>query len=281
MQTYRNDDLVFDVIDRGAETGEPVVLLHGFPQGMHAWDGVSDVLAARGLRALAPDQRGYSPGARPLGRRSYRLHLLVEDVMALLDAAGMDRAHIVGHDWGAIVAWAMAQQCPDRLASLVTVSVPHPAAFRRALYTSPQLLRSWYMFVFQLPRVPELAMTAGPNASRRALKSLTRTGLPAAAAQAYVDRMTDREALTAMVNWYRAIPFMDWRRSGDPVDVPTLMVWSLGDKFLHRRGAEETGRFCRGPYRLEVIEGGSHWLPETHSELLGQLIANHVVANTP
>ncbi|MGH9306211.1 MAG: alpha/beta fold hydrolase, partial [Acidimicrobiales bacterium] len=278
-QTYANGDLVFDVLDGGEAGGEPVVLLHGFPQGMHAWDDVSAILGARGFRTLAPDQRGYSPGARPVGRRAYRTELLAGDIVALLDAAGLERAHIVGHDWGAIVAWALAAERPDRVASLVTLSVPHPGAFVRSLVSSPQLMKSWYMLAFQLPKVPELVLSGGPHASRRVSAILARTGLSPEHSDRYIDRIVDRSAATAMVNCYRALPFNDPRQLRKPVDVPTLHVWSTGDRFLHRRGPETTQAFCRGPYRLEVIEGGSHWLPEVYPGVVADLIADHVTAH--
>ena len=120
-----------DVRDDGPPDGEPVLLLHGFPQDGTSWSGVAPVLRRAGLRTLVPDQRGYSPGTRPRGRRAYRLELLVQDAVALLDAAGLERAHVVGHDWGGIVAWTLAAHRPERTASLTVASVPHPRALAR------------------------------------------------------------------------------------------------------------------------------------------------------
>jgi pimeloyl-ACP methyl ester carboxylesterase len=123
-----------------------VVLLHGFPQTSASWDDVAPLLHAAGYRTLAPDQRGYSPGARPRGRWAYRQSELVGDVVGLLNAAEVDRAHVVGHDWGGGVAWHLAIVHPERVRTLATISAPHPAAFTRAMRSSSQLLRSWYMF---------------------------------------------------------------------------------------------------------------------------------------
>ncbi|MEP7021093.1 MAG: alpha/beta hydrolase, partial [Pseudonocardiales bacterium] len=128
MDQYRRGDLVFDVVDAGPAGAPVVILLHGFPQNSASWEQVIAQLTARGFRCLAPDQRGYSPGARPRGRWAYRILELVEDLRALVDASGADKVHLVGHDWGAAVAWIFAQRYPRRLASLSATSVPHPIA---------------------------------------------------------------------------------------------------------------------------------------------------------
>src|ERR1700747_419052 len=155
MDHYRRDDLIFDVRDAGPPDGPVVVLLHGLPQHNDSWNAVIDRLTAAGYRCLAPNQRGYSPGARPLRRRDYRIAELVGDVGALIDASGARRVHLVGHDWGAAVAWAAAAAMPERLATVSPISVPHPAAFLNSFVTSRPGLASWYMYFFQLPRIPE------------------------------------------------------------------------------------------------------------------------------
>ncbi|HZB50045.1 MAG TPA: alpha/beta fold hydrolase, partial [Mycobacteriales bacterium] len=149
------------VQEDGDPAGEAVVLLHGFPQTPAAWDRVRPALAAAGYRVLVPAQRGYPDAPRPAGRRGYRTGELVGDVLALLDRHGVDRAHLVGHDWGAAVAWAVAAAHPDRLRSLTAVSVPHPRALTGALLTSTQALRSWYILLFQAPWLPEQLLLAG------------------------------------------------------------------------------------------------------------------------
>ena len=146
MEQYRRNDLTFDVRDAGPADGPVVVLLHGFPQHNDSWDAVIDRLTAQGYRCLAPNQRGYSTGARPSRRRDYRIPELVGDLGALIDASGAQQVHLVGHDWGAAVAWAAAAEMPERLTTVSPVSVPHPAAFLKSFATSRQGLASWYMY---------------------------------------------------------------------------------------------------------------------------------------
>src|SRR3954463_14957615 len=165
MDSFRRGDLTFDVRDAGPADGTPVVLLHGFPQDSSSFDRLTPALHSAGLRTLAPDQRGYSPGARPSGRAAYRMRELTADVLALLDAAELGSAHVVGHDWGGIVGWALAAWHPERGRTLTAVSVPHPAAMARAFVTSDQALRSWYMGLFQLPVLPEQLLLAGDGAA--------------------------------------------------------------------------------------------------------------------
>ena len=170
ISLFTRDALTFDVTDTGPLDGDPVVLLHGFPQTSTSWARVTPLLNAEGFRTLAPDLRGYSPRARPRGRRSYRTGELVEDVTALLRLVGAP-VHLVGHDWGAMLSWGTAIAHPDLVRTHTSVSVPHPAAFVRSMTSSPQLLHSWYMGFFQLPYVPELALTRFPSVLHRALAS--------------------------------------------------------------------------------------------------------------
>src|SRR5580693_7528263 len=201
MDQFTHNGLTFDVRDAGPPDGPVVVLLHGFPQHNDSWDAVIDRLTAQGYHCLAPNQRGYSPGARPSRRRDYRMPELVADVAALIDASGARRVHLVGHDWGAAVAWAAAAEMPERLATVSPVSVPHPAAFIKSFATSRQGLASWYMYAFQLPRIPEwlLMRRNGVIAS----ESLRRGGQTPAAADRDARAMREPGALTAAINWYR------------------------------------------------------------------------------
>ncbi|MGY2004500.1 alpha/beta fold hydrolase [Blastococcus sp. SYSU DS1024] len=273
MDSFRRDGLIFDVRDAGPTDGDPVVLLHGFPQDSTAWDRVAPALHQHGLRTLAPDQRGYSPRARPRGRADYRLRETVGDVLALLDAAGLEAAHVVGHDWGGIVGWALGAWHPDRVRTLTALSVPHPGAMAHAMVRSDQALRSTYVGVFQLPVLPERLLLAGDGAALR--RVLRRGGLPEDAVDRYAQRMREPGALTAALNWYRALPW-----SGrDPVGrvrVPTLHVWSTGDAFLGRAATEDTARFVEAPYRLEVLDDVPHWIPELAAERTAELVTAHV-----
>ena len=260
MQTFGRNGLTFDVRDTGPVDGLPVVLLHGFPQDASAFDDVARRLAARGMRTLAPDQRGYPPGARPTGRRAYAAAELVADVTALLDAAGVARAHVVGHDWGAGAAWAFAARHPERTISLTALSVPHPRAVSRAAWQSSQAVRSTYIAFFQVPRLPESALLADDGARLRA--SLARTGLDETRAAHYTRRMLAPGALTGALGWYRGIPGGGW---GDlpPVTVPTILVHGLTDPFVAPASIRGARAWVHAPFVAIPVEGG-HWLPERH-----------------
>jgi pimeloyl-ACP methyl ester carboxylesterase len=270
MDTYTHDGLVFDLSDSGPPDGEPIVLLHGFPQNRHEWDGVIPRLTAAGYRVLAPDQRGYSPGARPRGRRAYRASELVADIVALVDAAGADRVHVVGHDWGAAVAWALASRHPERVRTLTTVSVPHPRAFKWALPRG-QFLRSWYMLVFQLPLLPERLMP-----TRRALTLFGGDGLSVEQLRGYVEPL-GRDGLTGALNWYRALPWSLAERGYDgPVTVPTTFVWSDGDAFVSRAAALGAERHVDAPYRFVELTGVTHWIPTQAPEALAEAVLDRI-----
>jgi len=273
MDCFRRDGMVFDVRDGGPADGEPVVLLHGFPQDATAWTAVAADLHAAGLRTLAPDQRGYCPSARPPGRSAYRLRELTADVLALLDEAGLGSAHVVGHDWGGVVAWALAAWHPERVRTLTALSVPHPGAMTRAIVTSDQALRSYYMGLFQLPFLPERLLLAGGGEPLR--RMFLRSDLPRDVCEHYVRRMREPGALAAALAWYRALPLYP-RDPVGTVRVPTLHLWSTGDAFLGRTATEQTRRFVDAPYRLEVLEGVPHWIPELAPERTAALVVQHV-----
>lgn len=270
MDTFTRDGLVFDVTDVGPEDGPVVVLLHGFPQRSSSWEQVTPALVAAGLRCLVPDQRGYSPRARPRGRRAYVLDELVADVLALVDAAGADRVHLVGHDWGAAVAWSIAQQHRDRVASLTAFSVPHPGAFRQALLSPRQLLASWYMGFFQLPVLPERLV---PLRLRKVLEASGQ--LPEAAARD-ARAMAEPGALAAALSWYRALPVTPPGGASAKVEVPSLFVWSDGDTAITEAAARRCGEWVTGPYRYERLEGVSHWIPDVVPERAAALVLEQV-----
>ena len=190
MDHFVRPGLRFDVVDSGPAGAPAVVLLHGFPQQPFSFEAVASRLSAAGLRTLTPTQRGYSPAARPTRRRDYRTAATATDVVALLDTAGLAQAHIVGHDWGGNQAWGVAGWHPDRVVSLTVLSTPHPAAFVKALWTSRQGLRSWYIGLFQLPALPEWL------AGRTIAKSLRDSGVPPEFVDRYAAAMADPGALT-------------------------------------------------------------------------------------
>jgi pimeloyl-ACP methyl ester carboxylesterase len=267
MLQFTHAELTFDVREGGPADGEPVVLLHGFPQDNTSWSGVEPLLHQAGLRTLAPDQRGYSPGARPRGRRAYTTSELADDVLALLDEAGLASAHIVGHDWGGAVAWTLGGRNPERVRSLTVLSTPHPGALLRSFRASTQGLKSLYMLFFQLPAIPEAVIP------RSLESSLRKTGLPAGFAAHNAERMSEPGALTGALNWYRGMPFS--LRGGHRSAVPTTYVWGRRDNFLGRFAAEATADFVVGQYRFAELDAG-HWLPETHPAEIAQLIIDQV-----
>jgi pimeloyl-ACP methyl ester carboxylesterase len=265
---FRHDGLLFDVRDEGPLDGDPVVLLHGFPERASCWREVAPLLHAQGLRTYAPDQRGYSPGARPQRRRDYAIPELVGDVVALVEA--IDRpVHLVGHDWGATVGWSVAAHHPELVRSWTAVSVPHSAAMVRAWATSRQLVRSWYMAAFQLPRLPEWTAT---GASGRMDRSLRGAGMTADEVARFHEEIVDYGALTGALNWYRGLPLTPPSYSSARVRVPTTMVWSDGDVAIVRNGVERTAANVDADYRLVVLEGVSHWIPTQAAEPLAEAI---------
>jgi pimeloyl-ACP methyl ester carboxylesterase len=274
MDNFERSGLRFDVIDQagapdhGGPAEETVVLLHGFPQQPSAFDAVVPHLHREGLRTLVPSQRGYTSAARPRARSDYSNAETVADVVALLDAAGVDKAHLVGHDWGGFQVWGMAAWHPDRVASITVLSTPHPAAFLESVITSGQALRSWYMAFFQLPLLPE-------TFARRSLeRSLTDSRLPTASVAEYCKAMERPGALTGALNWYRGMPFSIQQRVG-PITVPTTYVWGRHDFALGRAAAERTERHVQAPYQFRELNSG-HWLPETEPDAVAEAILARV-----
>jgi pimeloyl-ACP methyl ester carboxylesterase len=276
MERFTNAAFSFEVADTPAAGVDApkgtAIVLHGFPQDRRCWDRVTPALAADGYRVLAPDLRGYSPGARPAGRSAYRTSQLASDVLALAGAAGAERFHLAGHDWGAALAWYVAGRHPGRVISLAALSVPHPQAFASALLSSHQAARSWYMAACQLPWLPERML--GRRGGQGLRDILVRTGLDPASADRYAARAGDPAALRGPLNWYRAMPF-SLREPAGPVRVRTMFIWGNRDRFVSRAAAELCGRYVTGPYRFIELDGASHWLPEQAADQVAALLAEH------
>jgi pimeloyl-ACP methyl ester carboxylesterase len=271
METFTNDGLTFEIDDAGPADGEAIVLLHGFPESKESWREVTPLLTAAGYRVLAPNQRGYSRGARPPRRRDYTLDKLTGDVVALADAAGVERFHVVGHDWGGGVTWALASNHASRLRTATSLATPHPRAMIKSLLRG-QLLKSWYMVMFQLPVLPELAVN-----NKRFVSQLVASGLPEEYVDDYARLMAQPGAARGALNWYRAVPLSSPDRIGD-VSVPTMYVYGTGDFALGRAAADATADYVTGPYRYEVLDGVSHWIPEEIPEVVAQLVLEFVAA---
>lgn len=266
------DDLTFDVWTKGASDAEPIVLLHGFPESAAMWQPVATALVDAGYQIIAPDQRGYSPGARPQGAEAYATLSLVGDVTRLLDALELDSAHIVGHDWGAAVAWSLAAWHPERVRSLTAVSVPHLAAYNWSLREdADQRERASYIGLFRKPGKAETLLLA--DGARR-LRAMFGDTLPPETVDAHVQGLRNPEALTAALNWYRAMT--DELGELAAVTVPTTYVWSTADTALGRAGAERCGEFVDAPYEFVVLDGISHWIPEQAPRQLTAAILDRV-----
>src|SRR3954453_21316497 len=268
-------EMTFKTRVAGPEDGRLVILLHGFPETSASWHGQIDALAAGGFRVIAPDQRGYSPGARPEGVEHYGVQHLVADVLAIADWFGGHKIDLVGHDWGGMVAWLGGIMLPERLRSLTVVSTPHPAAFAAALNdpNSDQRERSFYVDIFRRVGEAEETLIGNDAAGLRALYE--RSGLDPNAATEYIDVLQQPGAMTAALNWYRATSFTDGADLG-AVTVPTMYVWSDEDVALGPDAAKLTADHVSGPYRFEVLDGVSHWVPETAPERLNQLLLEHL-----
>lgn len=263
----------FPARSAGPSDGELVLLLHGFPQSSWEWREQIDALAAAGYRAVAPEQRGYSPGARPERIADYAIDLLVADVIGMADALGVSTFHLVGHDWGAIVAWHVAATHPGRLETLTIVSVPHPTAWAAAFAdpASDQPQRSAY-----LPEMKRIGSeeNMGEEFLRFAFEA---SGLAGYDTEPHIAVLGNREAMRAALNWYRAY---DFTTMGLPdITVPTLFVWSPDDVAIAREGAELTGRHVEAPYRFEVIDDVGHWIPELAAAEFSTMLLEHLAAH--
>lgn len=282
MEHFTNDGFRFEVTDTpaagGSRNAEVAVLLHGFPEDRHSWDAVTPALAEAGYRVLAPDLRGYSPGARPAARRAYTLARLAGDVTALADAAGAERFHVVGHDWGGGVAWELAANHAERVRTVTSMATPHPMAMVKAMTRSTQLFKSYYMVMFQLPAVPESAFTG--RMQNRTWASMAKSGLGAEYIEEYRQLFEEPGTARGALNWYRALPLGSSTGVG-PVHIPAMYVYGTKDFALGRKAADLTGEYVKGPYRYEILDGVSHWIPEEVPETAAELVLDFVGSVKP
>ncbi|MEC3982293.1 alpha/beta fold hydrolase [Amycolatopsis sp. H20-H5] len=264
----------FDAIAAGPEDGRPVLLLHGFPEACLEWEHQVATLGVLGHRAVAFDQRGYSPGVRPEQVAEYGIDTLVGDVITVADQLGWGRFDLVGHDWGGAVAWWTADAHPERLRSLAVVSTPHPAALAHAMKTDEdQHLRSGYLTEWRQTRVTERRMLDNHG---EGLRQMFDRRISPGRIDEYVQRLSEEGALTAALNWYRA-----GRPGGKigKIETPTLYVWSTEDVAFGSVAALDTAAWCTGPYRFEMLEDVSHWVPEEAPEALTTLLYEHLTAH--
>lgn len=271
LSSYKRDGLSFDVIDSGPLQGEIFILLHGFPETNQIWNETSQILNAQGFRTLAINQRGYSLGAQPKNRRDYRGSALIEDINALLDLI-QQPVYLVGHDWGAVVAWDVAQRYPEKIKHLMTISVPHKAAFVQAMFKSNQLFKSYYMGLFQLPKIPELLFEKFPKIGLGLLKN---SGMTEQQLNDFQHEIVDAKRLSPALNWYRGLPFSSNKTLFQPVVVPTLFIWGKRDVAIGYKGVELNKKYVHAPYK-EIIMDATHWIPVQNAKELSNYILEAV-----
>lgn len=258
----------------GPAGGVLVLLLHGFPESRHSWRAALPQLAKAGYRAVAPDQRGYSPGARPdpANLDNYLFDKLVADAIDLADASGAasKRFHLVGHDWGGQVSWGVANKHPERLASLTILSRPHPLSFRRALQDDPdQKHRSRHHGKFLEPQTAGKLLAHDAKAMREGL-----FGQSAESVKQHLSILGTKPALELALAWYRANKGL----SGDfgPTEVPTLYIWGDADATVGRVAAEGTGEFVSAAYSMEVLPGVGHFVMDQAAGRSTELLLAHL-----
>ncbi|WP_375444911.1 alpha/beta fold hydrolase [uncultured Fibrella sp.] len=268
------------VMEKGPADGPLVILLHGFPEFWYGWRAQIDALADAGFRVWAPDQRGYNLSDKPVGIHAYTIDKLTADIIGLIDTAGQEKATVIGHDWGAVVAWWLAATYPQRLARLACLNVPHYAVMLRFLRRSPhQLLHSWYAGFFQIPWLPEWLTERGNWWLMT--RALRRTSRPGTFNEADLRRYrqawsqtgpTGDTAFRTMVNWYRA--FAQQRPplpANEQITVPTLLIWGAQDAFLIRDMAQPSINLCVDG-RLVFIETATHWVQHEEAHTVNRLL---------
>ncbi len=275
--------MVFDALAAGPEDGEPVLLLHGFPQTGYTFRHQLRALATAGFRAVAPNQRGYSTGARPLEIGEYRMGKLVGDVAAIASALDMREFHLVGHDWGGAVAWVVAARLSDRVKTLTVLSTPHFGALGAASRdpSTDQGQRSSYFADFAAPDSQDRFLANNARWLRTALQN---SGATPADIEVYLETLGNREALGAALNWYRALlspqtsasPFGSPPATSASSAPPTLYVWGARDQSFGRAAAEATAEFVRGPYQFVELPRNGHWLPEAAADTVTTLLLEHI-----
>lgn len=264
---FQNGEIALHAVAAGPKDGPVVVLLHGFPEFWYGWHKQIEPLAAAGFRVIVPDQRGYNVSSKPSGIAAYALTQLVSDLIAIADQLGQQKILLVGHDWGAAVAWSAALLHPRRVAKLVVLNVPHPSVMRKFMMTRlRQVLRSWYIFFFQLPWLPEVLFSAFHF--RVGSRSLLRSSRPGTFSTEdlaqYRAAWSQPGALTSMIHWYRALFRYPTKFPDRTVRVPTRILWGERDAFLLSEMAHESLRYCTDA-ELYTFANAGHWLQHEES----------------
>lgn len=268
------------VVQAGPQSGPPVVLLHGFPENWRCWIRQLPALVDAGCRVIIPDQRGYSLSDKPAGIKNYRMSELTNDVLGLIDALDYEKVNLVGHDFGAAVAWSVGIWKPERLHRLGILNAPHPAVMKRFLSRDfEQMRRSWYILFFQLPWLPEAGMRA--QGWRRVIRALQDSGKAHTFTdediKKYKEAWSQPGAMTAMLNWYRAAARYPLILSDDQcVRVPTLMMWGMHDVALTHRLARPSMDYCNEG-KLIFFPEATHWVQRDEADEVNRHLLNFVL----
>tara|TARA_B100000780_G_scaffold276645_1_gene245633 strand:- start:3338 stop:4216 length:879 start_codon:yes stop_codon:yes gene_type:complete len=255
-------------------TGETVILLHGFPETSRMWYDLIKVLSSSNYRVVAPDQRGYSQGARPLKVSDYKVNKLTQDVVNLADAFKANRFHLIGHDWGAAVGWALSSMCKDRIITYSALSVPHLDAFSDAISNDEiQKKKSYYIKLFRIRFLPELYFK---TLNYYNLKTVWRSSNKKEI-KIYLSVFSQKNALKAALHWYRATNLKSTRKIGN-IFVPVLMIYGKRDIAIGEKAVNETINYIKAPYTVKKINS-SHWLVQDSFDLVSSNILNHLESN--
>lgn len=250
------------------EQGPLVVLLHGFPECWYSWRQYLHPLAEAGFRAAAPDMRGYNLSDKPAGVLNYQLPILTADVMGLIQALGEQKAIIVGHDWGGVVAWRFAMDYPEAVEKLVVCNAPHPARMQAELRHWRQLRKSWYVFFFQLPWLPEAVIGSDPaRFLERGMRgsAVRKSAISNEDLRVYAEALRQPGALTAAINYYRAVVRWGMRLPLAPISAPTLLIWGEEDIALGKALVAGTERYVPD-LRVHFIPDCGHWVQQEAAE---------------
>ena len=261
--TIETNGIRLHVVQAGPKSGVPVVLLHGFPEFWYGWRKQIPAFVEAGCRVILPDQRGYNLSDKPEGVKAYGVNILVDDIIGLIDALGYEKVNLVGHDWGAVVAWILANKYPERLHKLGIMNVPHPAVMKRFLQRDiEQIRRSSYVFFFQLPWLPEASMRADNWRNlERSLRGTSKIGsFTNEDIEKYKEAWSRPRAMTSMLNWYRAILRHQPKLPQDlRIKVPTLMMWGVKDFALTHRMARPSMDYV-DEGNLILFPEATHWV---------------------
>lgn len=276
---YYLGDVTLHAVQAGPASGPLAILLHGFPEHWYGWRKQIPALAQAGFHVCVPDQRGYNLSDKPRALRAYNLDRLAEDVLGLIEATGHEHAVLVGHDWGAAVAWWTAIKFPRSVSNLIVLNVPHPIVARRfARRSLEQILRSWYIGFFQVPWLPEFLLRLnGWQVARAMMLASARSDTFSESDLArYVTAWSQPGAMRSMINWYRAAARTRTARLSDlRVHVPTRIIWGVGDVALSRRLAPLSLEMCDDG-DLFFIERATHWVQHDESERVNELILQFI-----